>query len=126
MNRGPRARRTAQVNASVAGSVEIQDPLQRCFVQFETACVLACCGIDAIEADVAGVTEWAGKLAPRPSLGDRGQLLPRPCADLHRAMTNGTARVNLRVSRGHLHVPTAFTDASTRSASMAPCSMVLR
>jgi hypothetical protein len=62
---GPLARHTARVNAPVDVSVEIQDPLRRCFEQFETDCVRDCCGIDAIDADVAGVTEWAATLAPQ-------------------------------------------------------------
>ncbi|WP_369371722.1 DUF6331 family protein [Promicromonospora sp. Populi] len=74
MDGGALARDTAHVNAPVDVLVEIQDPLQRCFEQFETACVRACCGIDAIDADVAGVAEWAGTLAPRDLAAATAQL----------------------------------------------------
>lgn len=78
------------MNAPVDISVEIQDPLQQCFEKFETACVRACCGIDAIEADVAGVTEWAGKLAPQDLAAATAQLddLLALTADRSRVVTS--------------------------------------
>lgn len=68
------ARHTAHVKAPVEVSVEIQDSLQRCFEQFETDCVCACCGIAAIDADVAGVAEWARTLAPQDLAAAATQL----------------------------------------------------
>lgn len=87
---GPLARHTARVNAPVDVSVEIQDPLQRCFEQFETDCVRACCGIDAIDADVAGVTEWAGTLTPQDLAVATAQLedLLALAADRSRVVTS--------------------------------------
>ena len=90
MDGEPLARHTAHVNAPVDVSVEIQDPLQRCFEQFETACVLACCGIDAIDADVAGVAEWAEKLAPQDLVAATAQVddLLALTADRSRVVTS--------------------------------------
>jgi hypothetical protein len=71
---GPVARHTAHVSTPVDVPVEIQDPLRRCFERFETECVRACCGIDAIDADVAGVAEWASTLAPQDLAAAAAQL----------------------------------------------------
>jgi hypothetical protein len=71
---GSVARHTAHVNAPVDVSVELQDSLERCFEQFETECVRARCGIDAIDSDVAGVAEWASTLAPQDLAAAGAQL----------------------------------------------------
>jgi hypothetical protein len=70
----PIARHTAHVSTPVDVPVEIQDPLRRCFQRFETECVCACCGIDAIDADVAGVAEWASTLVPQDLAAAAAQL----------------------------------------------------
>ncbi|WP_454853889.1 DUF6331 family protein [Promicromonospora soli] len=78
------------MNTPVDVSVEIKDPLRRCFEQFETQCVRDCCGIDAIDADVAGVTEWAGTLAPQDLAVATAQLedLLALAADRSRVVTS--------------------------------------
>ena len=70
--------------------VKIQDPLRRCFLRFETECVRACCGIDAIDADVAGVAEWASTLAPQDLAAAAAQLedLLALVADRSRVVTS--------------------------------------
>lgn len=87
---GSVARHTAHVNAPVDVSVELQDSLERCFEQFETDCVRACCGIDAIDADVAGVAEWASTLAPQDLAAAAAQLedLLALVADRSRVVTS--------------------------------------
>ena len=87
---GPVARHTAHVSMPVDVPVKIQDPLRRCFLRFETECVRACCGIDAIDADVAGVAEWASTLAPQDLAAAAAQLedLLTLVADRSRVVTS--------------------------------------
>ncbi|MEU4364584.1 DUF6331 family protein [Promicromonospora sp. NPDC023987] len=81
------------MSTPVDALVEIQDPLRRCFLRFETDCVRACCGIAAIDVDVAGVAgvaEWACTLAPQDLAAAAAQLedLLTLVADRSRVVTS--------------------------------------